>query len=747
MNSLAADHAAWSRPALHAQVVRTRHDGRHEAALRISGLDSARQVLRLESMLHALTGMQGLTVDLAARRVRANWDPRQVDLPRLLDACSAAGCPAQPLYADVLDNPRRREAHAALKRLLVAGLFAMQAMMFASVLYIGHFDAVDTITRDLFRWLGLLAATPVVTWAALPFYRGVIADLRQRTLSVDTPLALAVVGIYLASIVAALRGQGDIYFDSISMLVFVLLLGRYLDVRARNRSAALSEAAADAMPMLAERRRADGGLDLVAASELQIGDHVHVTEGGVLPADGTLTSPRVRVDESLLSGESRPLTRQGGDAVIAGSVVLSGPLDMQVDQLGELSTLATLGELARRNSRRSMQARHDPAAARFAARVLLLTVLTAVTWLLINPARAFDTAVAVLVVACPCAFALAAPVVTSRVLSLLSRHGVWVNRPAALHALAQTDHALFDKTGTLTAPQLECSDIRPLRGDDGAQMLHLAASLARESRHPVSRAIAAAATRADIPRATDVEVLDGAGVRGRVAQRSLRLGRGDFACDSSAGGVHADALMLADAQGPLAIFPLGEQIRSEAADSLMALRNDGMLVEIVSGDSNARVATAAKALGVERWLARQSPEQKLQHLERLQATGATVLAVGDGSNDAPLLAAADVSASVIGGTGLAQAHADLLLGDGLTGLLLARRTAQRAERILAQNRRGALIYNLCAVPFAAFGLITPWMAVLGMCLSSLCVVLNALRIREASAEVATPHPPAQPRPA
>ena len=747
MTSGAVEHAAWSRPALHAQVVRTRRDGRHEAALRISGLDNPRQVLRLESMLHPLTGMQGLTVDLAARRLRANWDPGKLDLPRLLDACSAAGCPAQPLCKEVLDNPRRRESHAALKRMLVAGLFAMQAMMFASVLYIGQFDTVDTITRDLFRWLGLLAATPVVTWAALPFYRGILTDLRQRSLSVDTPLALAVAVIYLASIVAAVRGQGDIYFDSTSMLVFVLLLGRYLDVRARHRSAALSEAAADAMPMLAERRRADGGLDLVAASELQVGDRIHVSEGGVLPADGSLVSPRARVDESLLSGESRPITRHRGDTVIAGSVVLGGALDMQVEQPGSLGTLATLGELARRHGKRNTQARHDPDAARFAARVLLLTTATAAVWLLINPARAFDAAIAVLVVACPCAFALAAPVVSSRVLSLLARHGVWVNQPAALHALAQADHALFDKTGTLTAPQLELSSIRTLRGDDSAQMLNLAASLARESRHPVSRAIAAATNRPDIPGATDVEVVDGAGVRGRVAQRTLKLGRGDFACGAAAEGEDADALVLADAQGALAIFPLGEQLRSGAADSLKALRADGMQVQIVSGDTSPRVSAAADKLGVEHWLSRQSPAQKLQHLEHLQAAGATVLAVGDGSNDAPLLAAADVSASLIGGTGLAQAHADLLLGNGLAGLLLARRTARRAERILAQNRRGALVYNLCAVPFAAFGLITPWMAVLGMCLSSVCVVLNALRLREASVDAAALRTLAHPRPA
>ena len=727
MNTRMADHAAWSRPGLHAQVVRVRRDGRHEAALHVANLDNAHQVIRLQTALHGLTGVHGLDVDRTAKRVRANWAPTHASLPQLLEACAAAGCPARPLCVDALDNPRRDEAHAALKRLLVAGLFAMQAMMFATVLYIGDFETIDPVTRELFRWLGLLAATPVVTWAAWPFYRGVFSDLRRRKLSVDTPIALAVAAIYVAGVIAAVRGEGEIYFDSISMLVFVLLLGRYLEIRARHHSGALGDAAGDAAPAAAQRRRSDGSLELVAAAELLPGDQVHVAEGDVVPADGVLMSSRVCVDESLLSGESRPLTRRSGEPVMAGSVVLAGPLDMRVEQVSARSAMAMLGQLARRASGKQKSGEHDPMAARFAARVLLLTAATALFWLLVQPGRAFDAAVAVLVVACPCAFALAGPVVTSRVLSLLARNGIWVTRPAALKALASADHALFDKTGTLTVPHLDVADIRPLRGDNAMDMLHLAASLARESRHPLSRMIAAAAGNAVLPQATQVEVIEAAGVRGVVAGRELRLGRAGFASDAGMGGT-ADMLLLADTDGPLAAFPLTDHLRADAADSLEALRNDGMRLEIVSGDASPQVAAIAGQLGVTTWLARQSPEQKLQHLERQRAAGATLLAVGDGSNDAPILTAADVSASVLSGTDLAHAHADLLLAEGLDGLPLARRTARRAAQIVAQNRRGSLIYNLCAVPFAAAGLVIPWMAVIGMSLSSLCVVLNAMRI-------------------
>lgn len=735
MNAIMADHAYWSRPGLHAQVVRVRQDGRHEAALHIDKLHQPQQVLQLESSLRSIPGVHRLQLDLTARRLRAVWDPQRTSLPQLLDTCSALGSPARPLSVQALDNPRRNETHAALKRLIVAGLFAMQAMMFASVLYIGHFDAVDSATRQLFRWLGLLAATPVVAWAAIPFYRSVFKALRKRRLDTDTPVAVAVALIYLASLVAAVRGQGEIYFDSISMLVLVLLVGRYLEMRARHRSGALGEAASDAAPIVAERRRADGGLDKVAVTELVVGDEVHVSEGGVVPADGRLSNARVRVDEALLSGESRPLSRQRGDAVVAGSVVLDGPLEMRVERIAARSTLASLGALADRVGRQQ-SASEDPLAARFAATVLLLTLATAAFWLLVSPERAFDAAVAVLVVACPCAFALAAPVVAHRALSQLGRHGVWLARPRALQALARADHALFDKTGTLTHPRLQIDAITTPRGDDPVAMLHLAASLARESSHPLSRMIADAAGDASLPQAQSVEVVVGGGVRACVDGRKLHLGRAAFVSEQALPDTFETAMLLADDQGPLAAFPFSEMPRKGARESLQFLREDGMELEILSGDAQDHVARLAASLDVRHWHARQSPEQKLQRLQHNRAAGAVLLAVGDGSNDAPLLAAADVSVAMLGGTELAQAHADLLLGDGLHGLPMARRVARRAQAILAQNRYGAMAYNLAAVPFAAAGLVPPWLAVIGMCLSSLCVVLNAMRIRDSAAKPA-----------
>lgn len=733
MNAHAAKQSAWARPGLHAQVVRTRHDGRHEAALRVDGLDDAYRVLQLESRLKAHPGIHRLALDVRARRLRVSWDPAHTHLPAVLHSCAAGGCPARPLPVDMLDNPRRREAHDALKHLVVAGLFAMQAMMFASVLYIGQFETVDATTTQLFRWLGLLAATPVVTWAALPLYRQALVDLRQRRLGIETTVTVAVLLIFLASVHAAWRGQGLIYFDSVSMFVFVLLAGRYAEMRARHHNGAGGEAVAEATPVAAERRDDDGALELVAIAELRPGDRVHVAEGDVVPADGVLDMPRARLNEALLSGEPNACERLRGEPVVAGSVAVDGPVDMRVTRVAARSTLGALGALAARAGTLRQDRQRDRSAARFSVCVLSLAGLTALGWLLYDPTRAFEAAVTVLVVACPCAFALAAPTMMSRVLRVLAQSGVLAVRPEALHVLPHVDLALFDKTGTLTTPYLDPCDIVILREAYAADVLPWAAALARASRHPLARLIVAAAAHGSIPEARDVQVVAGGGIRGWVAGRDLRLGHAGFVDLPDTHPFAGSSLLLADADGLLAVFPVHERPRADAASTLQALRGEGVALEILSGDAAARVAATARALRVPQWQSRLLPADKLSCLGVRHERGAVVLAVGDGSNDAPLLAAADVSAALVGGTELAQARADLLLVDGLHGLPRAISVARQAQVLLRQNRRWALAYNLCAVPFAALGMVPPWLAVLGMAASSLLVVLHTLRIRPSAA--------------
>ncbi|WP_350017143.1 cation-translocating P-type ATPase [Rhodanobacter sp. IGA1.0] len=727
-------YAAWAHPQLAAQVLRPRRDGNSEAALLVESLADARQVLRLEQLLRSLPGVKRVAIDRPARRVRVVLDAERTPLPTLLANFAAAGCPAQPLQHGSIDDVRSQEQHDALKRLLVAGMCSMQVMTYAFVIYIGVVDFVDFSTRNLFRWLGLLTSLPVVFYSALPFFRGALQELHERRLGLNLPVALAVALVFLASMFNTLRGTGEIYFDSVTMFVSLLLGGRYLELRSRHRSGAMGDAVIDGAPLLAQRRRADGELETVPAMTLLPGDRVHIAEGTRVPADGVLQSAHVEVDEALLSGESRPVRRARGEPLIAGSVLLSGPAELLVEHSGDTTAVARLGELAARaRQARSTIAASDRVVGRFVARVLGLTALTAIGWLLVDPARAFEAAVAVLVVACPCAFALTRPATLTRALGVLAGRGVLVTRGDALCRLAEVDYALFDKTGTLTVPQLQHRAVEPLRGDSVEQVLQLAAALAHESSHPLARALADTARQRALPlQAQSVQVAAGAGISGEVAGRALWLGRADYALACSGqpapAGV-ADALLLTDADGAIAAFHLDEQPRADAQRVLERLRGDGITTSMASGDASSRVATMAARLGIADWHARQSPADKLERLQAAHAEGHTTLAVGDGSNDAPLLAGADVSAALASGTELAQAHADLLLMDGrLHGLVDACSIARQLQQVTAQSRRWALGYNLCAVPFAAFGMVPPWLAGIGMSLSSLVVVLNALRV-------------------
>lgn len=721
---------AWAHPRLAAQVLRPRRDGHSEVALRVESLQGARQVLRLEQAIHALPGVRGVSVDVPARRVRVVWDTQRTTLPSLLQAFASMRCAAQPLRSDSIDDTRTREAHDMLKRMLVAGMFAMQVMTFAFVIYIGVVDFVDFTTRGLFRWLSLISTLPVVFYSTNPFTTGALRELRERRLGINLPVALAVWLVFLASTINTVRGAGEIYFDSVTMFVFLLLAGRYVELRARHRSGALGDAVIDSTPLLAERRRPDGTLETVPAIELLPGDCVHVSEGSTVPADGVLESARVRVDEALLTGESTPVTRQRGEHLAAGSVLLTGPAQLRVEHGGEATAVARIGALGARArlAREASLPCGDAELRRFVARVLILTVVTAIGWLLVNPSKAFASAVAVLVIACPCAFALTAPAALTRALGVLAQRGVLVADSAALAALDRVDLAVLDKTGTLTVPHLDRQDIEVLRDGDASSVLAMAAALARESSHPVAQAVAHAAAGLALLHASDVVVTPGGGIGGRIDGHEWRLGHIGFALRRVDAGPD-DRLWLADDTGALAAFRLREQPREDAQATLDALRTEGMELAISSGDTASRVAAIAHGLGVGAWHAAQTPEGKLALLKEARSRGRITLAVGDGTNDVPVLAGADVSAALATGTEVAQAQADLLLLHGhLHGLVEARTIAHQVQSVIAQGRRWSLGYNLCAVPFAALGLVPPWLAAIGMSLSSLAVVVNAWRI-------------------
>ncbi|MEO6270510.1 MAG: heavy metal translocating P-type ATPase, partial [Lautropia sp.] len=450
------------------------------------------------------------------------------------------------------------------------------------------------------------------------------------------------------------------------------------------------------------------------------------------------------VDESLLSGESAPVVKRRGDPLVAGSLVTEGPAEIRVDRVGADTALAAIVALVTRAqvARPRLAQTGERVAGLFVARILALTGLTAAIWIVVDPARAFDAAIAVLVVSCPCAFALAVPAALTRSLAVLARRGVLVVKPDAIETLAGASHVVFDKTGTLTDRRLRVERVQVLgAGCTETEVLRLAAALARESRHPASQAIVAAASVSnDAARGEDCGapfVADhpvahaGAGMEAMIDGRLLRLGRPDFALGAHDGVMDdiADAVVLAGEQGPIAAFHLGEQLRPDARQAIDALGALGLQVEILSGDAPQRVAAVAHALGVDSWRARQLPQDKLARLAQLRSEGARVVVVGDGVNDAPILAGADVAVAMASGADIAQASSDIVLAnESLPALAGACALVRHTCVVLRQNQRWAIAYNLAAVPLAALGFVPPWLAAIGMSLSSLLVVLNAMRI-------------------
>ena len=741
---------AFARPELARHLVQALPDGSAQTVVVVDGLRCAACSWLIEHGVGTLPGVAQVAVNGSARRARISFDPARVALPAIVDAFARLGYRALPLDAAALDDARGRESRSAMKRLAVAGFGAMQAMMYASALYFGAFDDLDPAARELFRWLGFAVATPVVIYAGAPFFAGALRLLRARRLGMDVPVALAIALIYAGSVIEVLRGSGEVYFESVSMFVFFLLVGRYLEMRARHRAGDLTDALARSAPQVALRLAADGTTTRVGAFELVPDDRVLVAVGTLVPADGTLESAPCRVDESLLTGESTPVVKRTGDALCAGSVVVDVAATVRVERTGADTVLSSIVALASRaaSERPRIALAGERAAARFVARVLTLAALTALGWSIVDPTRTFAATVAVLVVSCPCAFALAAPAAVTRALAVLAARGVLVVRPDALEALAGATHVMFDKTGTLTEPWLELDRVEVFGGIARDEALALAAALARTSTHPVSRAIAAAVPASPL-HVDDAITEAGAGVAGRIGARRLRLGHAGFALRDPAArdaAVHGDdAVVLADEAGVIAVLHVRERLREGARDAVDRLRAAGIEVALVSGDAPSKVAATAAALGITTWRAGTDPAGKLVWLRERRTGGARVVAVGDGINDAPVLAGADVGVAMASGAAIAQTASDVVLArDDPRALADTCALAKRTLATLLVNQRWALFYNLSAVPLAALGFVPPWLAALGMSASSLIVVLNALRIGRERRRTVQPAPtPAQ----
>jgi len=721
-----------------------------ESHLVIEGMHCAACAVTVEEALRRVPGVANATVSAASRRARVLWQADATRPSVWLDAVRQAGYRAVPAHDIFASERRRQETRQALWRWLVAGLCMMQVMMYAWPAYIAEPGELSQEMEQLLRWASWVLTLPVLLFSCGPFFRAAWRDIAQRRISMDLPVALGMAITFAVSTAGTFDPQGlfgkEVYFDSLTMFVFFLLTGRWLEQRLRERTAGALDALMNRLPDSVLRRRVDGAFERVAARRLHVGDVVRVLPGEAFVADGTLLEGRTHVDEALLTGESRPLPRMAGQGVIAGSHNLEAAVLMRVERLGADTRYAQIVALMEQAaiSRPRLAQLADRLARPFLVGVLLAAAGAAAYWWPQDPGRAVMVAVAVLVVTCPCALSLATPAAMLAAAGALARQGVLVRQLGALETLAQADVVLFDKTGTLTRDALVLQQVHTRNGVTADQALAWAAALAQQSLHPVSRALVAAAQQRNVVFGPAHEVREeaGRGLTGQVewaeagpqgaqtAARVLRLGSAAHAgVDVPVpAGPHA---VLSDAQGWLATFELGEDIRRDATATVQALRSLGLAVRILSGDADAAVHRVAQALGLSSDAARGgcTPQDKLAFLRQAQQRGSKVVVVGDGLNDAPALAGAHVSFAFGQAVPLAQSQVDfVVLGEQLNAVAWAVALARRTLRIVRQNLWWAVAYNVISVPLAVIGYMPAWLAGLGMAASSLLVVGNALRL-------------------
>lgn len=717
------DYAAWDQPAFLDRHAPARA-GARELDVLVEGMRCSACAWLIEKALAREPGITRVLVDVPGAGLHLRWRDGAGAPSHWLRLLARVGYRVH-LPGALPDAGFERESRrGALKRLAVAGLGAMQAMMTSEALYFGA-GAMDPATRDFFRWITFLVATPVVYYAGWPFLRGAWQQLRLRRPGMDLLVATSVLLAWGASTVETLRGGPHVYFDAAVMFVLFLLATREIEAAVRRRTLAAAALLARRQPATARVVEA-GGDRSIDAADLVAGMRVRVASGEALPADGRLESAEGAFDESLLSGESRPMLRRAGEPVLAGSVCCAAAVEFSVTRAGPDTTLAQLARLALRAgaARPRIAALADRIAAVFVVVMLALAALTALAWSALDPERALPAALAVLAVSCPCALALAVPAALAAAHARLARDGVLVLGADALPLLARVDTLVMDKTGTLTQGQRSLRRAVAADGGDVAPWLAIAAALERHSRHPIARAFDAVPTALD---AVAVVEHAGLGLEGSVEGRRWRLGLPAFA--GAAGD--ADEIALGDGTRIVARFQLGDAIRPGTVAACQALRGQGLALELLSGDAAGPVAALAHETGIDDWRARQGPAQKIARVRALQAAGHRVAMLGDGINDAAVLAGADVSLAVAEGAALALAHADVVLHGGPARLPALLEMARRTRRVMRQNLAWALAYNLSLVPAAAFGLVPPWLAALGMSMSSLAVTLNAMRLARA----------------
>ncbi|GBG15541.1 Cu2+-exporting ATPase [Novimethylophilus kurashikiensis] len=714
-----------------------RAEGEHikQASLILEGITCAACIWLNERHLKQLPGVKEANVNYASHRARVTWDEREIKLSTILAEIRKLGYQAHPFNAQQQESLRKQSRKIEFRRMAVAGLSTGQVMMLAVALYAGAAQGMEIATAALLRWFSLLMTVPAMLYSAVPFYQSAAMALRRKQVNMDVPIVLGLLAGFVGSLWATFRNEGVVYYDTLTMLIFLLLSTRFLERNAREKSVEAAENLLRLTPAMATKI-SDGQSEMVPVMDLLPGDFILAKPGETIAADGLVEEGASSVDESLLTGESRALPKSIGDKVVAGSINYESPLTIRVTEVGEDTVLAGIARLLDRAQAEKprMAQTADQLAVWFTYVLLAIVVLAGLGWWYFNPAKIFDVVLSVLVVSCPCALSLAAPAAFAAAGSHLVKRGVLLTRGHALETLAKVTHVVFDKTGTLTEGKPALVAHHVYSEVDQAQCLRLAASLEQASEHPLAKSFLKAVEKYHLAAVDGAENLPGQGVAGFIEGIRYTLGNAALTpaltLPTVEGIPGATVVWLCDPRRVLAAFVLADAPRPQAAELIRTLKEQGVRVSMLSGDAPEAATWHAAALGIDQVFGGLSPDGKLNELMRMQASGEVIAMVGDGVNDAPVLAGAPVSIAMGSGTQMARASGDIvLLSENLMEIAHARYMSRFTMSVIHQNFIWSLAYNLIAVPVAVAGYLSPWLAALGMSVSSLIVVLNALRLR------------------
>ncbi|OQW89529.1 MAG: ATPase P [Rhodoferax ferrireducens] len=718
-----------------------------ESNVMIEGMHCAACALTVEDALKSIPGVVSADVSAGSQRAKVVWQTQAVVPSRWMQAVRESGYRAVPANDAFARERRRVESRKALWRLMVAGLCMMQVMMYAYPAYVAEPGDLSAEMEHLLRWASWVLTLPVILFSCSPFFANAWRDILHRRISMDLPVALGMLITFVVSSAGTFDPTGifgrEVFFDSLTMFVFFLLAGRWFELRLRDRTAGALEALMNRLPDSVARQKADGEFERVPIRRLQADDVIQVRAGEAFPADGVVVRGQTSVDESLLTGESRPVARSEGDAVISGSHNLAAVVLVRVERLGKETRFAQIVSLmeSASTSKPQLAKLADTIAKPFLIGVLIAAALACLYWWDTDPERALMVAVSVLVVTCPCALSLATPAAMLSAAGALAQRGILVRRLDAFEALAAVDTVMFDKTGTLTRDAMVLGQTQVREGLDPAQALAMAAALAQHSLHPASRALLMAAQQRGLTglwRANEVVEFPGRGLSAGLApvdplEKSVqvRLGSAEH-CGVKPTGSDALQVHLSDGHQWLATFELQEDVRPDAASTISLLKKRGLMVHLLSGDASDAARRVADAVGIDAFKGQCSPQDKLDFLRQAQVDGHKVAVVGDGLNDGPILAGAHASFAFGQAVPLAQAQADFLVsGSRLADVELAIGLSKRTLMVVRQNLWWAAAYNAICVPLAVAGMLPAWLAGIGMASSSLLVVANALRLSRA----------------